>query len=141
MNALWPDLMLFGEWCVAVHSVTYQSLPDWFLAFDVFDRSAERFWSTRRRDELLDHLGLHSVPHLGRGHFGIDDLVDLMTTSHVGSHPMEGLYVREESGNWLMRRAKLVRAEFVRAIDTHWSRMPMRRNDLAHPEQGANPWR
>lgn len=132
VDALWPDLILFGEWCAAVHSVHYDALPDWFLGFDVFDRSVGRFWSTRRRDELLEHLGLHRVPRLGRGRFAVDGLVDLMTTSRVGSSPMEGIYVRTESELWLKGRAKLVRAEFVQAIDTHWSRGPLHRNLLAH---------
>jgi len=130
-DALWPDLMLFGEWCAVVHSVTYDALPDWFLGFDVFDRSAGRFWSTRRRDQLLDRLGLHRVPHLGRGRFGVEDLEALMTTSRVGSSPMEGVYIRVESEEWLEQRAKLVRAQFVQAIDTHWSRGPMHRNRLS----------
>ena len=29
--ALGPHLVLFGEWCHAVHSVRYARLPDWFL--------------------------------------------------------------------------------------------------------------
>ena len=35
IDALTPDLVLFGEWCYAVHSIRYTRLPDWFLAFDV----------------------------------------------------------------------------------------------------------
>jgi len=136
VSALWPDLMLFGEWCVAVHSVPYDALPDWFLGFDVLDRQAGRFWSTRRRDALLASLGLPAVPHLGRGRFTVDELVGLLTRSRVGSSPMEGVYVRQESGAWLTRRAKLVRGAFVQAIDTHWRRAPLRRNHLALPARG-----
>ena len=134
VDALWPNLMLFGEWCAIVHSVSYNALPDWFLGFDLFDRSVGRFWSTRRSDELLNPLGIRRVPCLGSGRFTIDDLVDLMTTSHVGDHPMEGVYVRAESENWLEVRAKLVRPEFVQAIGEHWSRGPLRRNELARQE-------
>ncbi len=131
IDALWPDLILYGEWCYAVHSVRYDALPDWFLGFDVFDQTARRFWSAPRRDALLAELGLHSVPSLGSGRFSIDDMVQRMSASHVGSAPMEGVYVRRESSDWLESRAKLVRAEFVQAIDTHWSRGPLERNRLA----------
>jgi len=130
VDALWPDLILFGEWCAAVHSVEYDALPDWFLGFDVFDRAQGRFWSTLRRDELLDKLGVKAVPELDRGHFSLDEVVTQMTTSRVGSAPMEGIYLRVDSEDWLERRAKLVRAEFVQAIDTHWSRAPRRRNRI-----------
>jgi hypothetical protein len=30
--------ILFGEWCRAQHSVFYSRLPDYFLAFDIWDR-------------------------------------------------------------------------------------------------------
>src|SRR5574343_518701 len=47
-DALGDRLILFGEWCAAQHSLDYETLPDWFLAFDVYDRDEQRFWSTRR---------------------------------------------------------------------------------------------
>ena len=131
IDALWPDLILFGEWCTTVHSVEYDNLPDWFLGFDVFDRAKGRFWSTQRRNELLAQLGLRCVPTLGRGHFDLEGLVALLDTSSVGSTLMEGIYLRAESNDWLNQRAKLVRAEFVQAIDSHWSRAPLRRNHLS----------
>lgn len=130
LEALWPNLVLFGEWCVAVHSVKYDALPDWFLGFDVFDRAAGRYWSTVRRDKLLRQLRLHGVPLLTRGHFKVAELMAQMAISRVGADPMEGVYVRAESEQWLRSRAKLVRAEFVQAINSHWSRGPMRRNRL-----------
>lgn len=30
-SALTPNLILFGEWCAARHSLDYAALPDWFL--------------------------------------------------------------------------------------------------------------
>ncbi|WP_257945770.1 RNA ligase family protein, partial [Pseudomonas plecoglossicida] len=53
---------LFGEWCAARHSLDYGTLPDWFLLFDVYDRSTGRFWSTVRRDALAAEAGLATVP-------------------------------------------------------------------------------
>src|ERR1700675_4764579 len=46
-DGLGDQYMLFGEWCYARHSIRYIRLPDWFLAFDVYDRSARRFFSTK----------------------------------------------------------------------------------------------
>ena len=57
-DALGPDLVLFGEWCYATHSVRYTGLPDWLLAFDVYDRSREAFWSVIRRDQLAKQLDI-----------------------------------------------------------------------------------
>ena len=138
VEALGPDLILFGEWCHAVHSVTYDRLPDWFLGFDIYDRSVERFWDTSRRDEFLVALRLHPVPRIARGRFSIDGIGALLSNkSHVGEEPVEGVVIRSESDGFTIARAKLVRAEFTQAIDEHWSRKPLRRNELV---RGATPW-
>ncbi len=130
LDALWPNLMLFGEWCAAVHSVPYDGLPDWFLAFDVYDQEAGCFWATERRDQLVEASGLSSVPLLACAQVTKEDLVKMLGRSRVGAETMEGLVVRREVDGWTSDRAKLVRAEFVQAIDTHWSRGPIRRNHL-----------
>jgi hypothetical protein len=130
-EALDKDLVLFGEWCFAVHSVRYSALPDWFVGFDVYDRRVRRFWPAARRNELLRAIGLLSVPELGRGHFHIRDLTLLLSqdSSRFGG-PIEGLYLRQEEDGWLDHRAKLVRAEFVQSIGEHWSNRPVERNHL-----------
>lgn len=130
VDALWPDRMLFGEWCHAVHSVRYDALPDWFLGFDVYDRTAGRFWDTDRRDALLADLDLRPVPRLARGRFALPALRDLLGPSRVGSGPMEGLVARSEHDGWTLARAKLVRAEFTQAIDAHWSQGRLVKNAL-----------
>lgn len=141
VDALWPDRLLFGEWCRAVHSVPYDALPDWFLGFDVYDRSAGRFLDTRQRDALLQRAGLHPVPSLGRGRFDLHALLSLLGRSRLGQAPMEGLVVRSEQDGWLTARAKLVRAEFIQAIDTHWSRGAIVQNRLIGSLAGGTaPW-
>ena len=71
-TVLRPELMLFGEWCAARHSLSYDTLPDWFLLFDVYDGCSGRFWSTSRRNALVPHRRLHDVvsaPGLTPAHF------------------------------------------------------------------------
>jgi ATP-dependent RNA circularization protein (DNA/RNA ligase family) len=127
-----PDRILFGEWCFAVHSVRYDRLPDWFLAFDVFDCLAGRFWSTARRDRLLEASGICRVPLLSAGHTSLATLQEILQSevSRVGSHGLEGLYVRRDTAEWLEGRAKLVRSEFLLAIDEHWSSRSLERNKI-----------
>lgn len=136
VEALGQRLMLFGEWCFAVHSVRYDALPDWFLAFDVYDREAGRFWSAERRDALVHELGLARVPELARGRFTLAEVQQLLGPSRLAPGLMEGLYLRRDRGGFLDARAKLVRSEFVQAIEEHWSSRPMERNALA-PAAGA----
>lgn len=136
VEALGQRLMLFGEWCFAVHSVRYDALPDWFLAFDVYDREAGRFWSAARRDALLDELGLSRVPELARGRFSLAEVQKLLGPSRLTHGLMEGLYLRRDEGGFLQARTKLVRPEFVQAIEEHWSSRPLERNVLVPGSRG-----
>lgn len=129
-EALFPSLMLFGEWCYAVHSVHYTRLPDWFLVFDVYDRERGEFWDTQRRDDLATKLELSLAPRLGAGRFDLTQLEELLARSRLTEGPAEGLYLRREEGGRLIARAKLVRSEFVQFIDEHWSKQPVRPNVL-----------
>lgn len=130
-DALFPDLILFGEWCWAVHSIRYTRLPDWLLAFDVYDRGEKRFWSATRRDELVRSLGVALVPRVAEGRFSVAELKSMLGESRISDGPAEGLYLRRDEGDFLSARAKLVRPEFVQAIGDHWSRRSLEKNQLA----------
>lgn len=116
------DLILFGEWCAAKHSLDYQSLPDWFVVFDVYDRRAQHFWNSARRNALAEALGLSVVPCVYDGRTSLSDLKrNLATfTSRYRDGPPEGLVVRQESASWCEARAKLVSAKFTQSINEHW---------------------
>lgn len=130
-DALSPDLILYGEWCYAVHSVRYSRLPDWFLAFDVFDKATHEFWCADRRNALCRSLDVEVVPELGRGRFLLEELKNMLSNSTLTDGPAEGLYVRREEGGLMVERGKIVRAEFVQAIEEHWSRRGIEVNGLA----------
>ncbi|NUB04526.1 DNA ligase [Azospirillum melinis] len=119
-----PNLILFGEWCAARHSVGYDRLPDWFLLFDVYDLKETKFWSTTRRNVLAAQVGLSTVPTLLKGTTDLSKLAHLLTVGsscyRIGS--MEGLIIRRETAKWCDSRAKLVRDDFIQTIDEHWSR-------------------
>lgn len=133
---LTPNLILFGEWCAARHSLDYAALPDWFLLFDVYDRAEGRFWSSTRRNDLAQAAGLVTVPQLLQGKTTSAALKQLATTkpSHYRLGPLEGVVIRRDSTDWCEARAKLVRSDFTQAIDTHWRRRALvwnRIDDLA----------
>jgi ATP-dependent RNA circularization protein (DNA/RNA ligase family) len=135
MDALFEHLseryILFGEWCYACHSVFYDSLPDWFLAFDVYDQESGRFLSVIRRNRLLEKMSLARVPSLARGRFSFAALKNLLSRSAFSENAAEGIYLRLDQGDWLGGRAKLVRPAFIQTIEEHWSRSVLRTNRLS----------
>ena len=128
-----PDLMLFGEWCAACHSLDYSSMPDWFMLFDVYDRKAGKFWSTQRRNALASCINLATVPELRRDMLSLAELKKLLTTqlSRYRSGPVEGIVIRRESAHWCEARAKLVRSDFTQEIGLHWRKRGIEWNRLA----------
>ena len=127
---LTPNLIIFGEWCAARHSLDYAALPDWFLLFDVYDREAGRFWSAARRNALASSAGLVTEPPVLHGKTTVPALKQLVTTkqSHYREGSLEGVVIRNESTEWCDARAKLVRPDFTQAIDTHWRKRTLEWN-------------
>lgn len=130
LAVLKPNLILFGEWCAARHSLDYAALPDWLLLFDVYDRSTGRFWSSARRNALASCVGLAVVRQVLQGKTTLTALKQLVTArpSHYRQGPMEGVVIRRESSEWCEARAKLVRPDFAQAIDTHWRKRALEWN-------------
>lgn len=132
-KVLTPDLILFGEWCSARHSITYDKLPDWFLLFDVYDKSACTFWSVTRRNALGHAAGLKVVPTLFTGTASIESLTALIegAKSLFGPSAREGVVVRRDVGDWNEARAKLVSSEFTQSITAHWRNRHLQWNRLS----------
>ncbi|MFT4101681.1 MAG: RNA ligase family protein [Burkholderiaceae bacterium] len=131
-DLLTPDIIAFGEWCAARHSLDYPSLPDWFLLFDVYDRRAGYFWSSPRRNALAASAGLATVPLLAHGKYTVASLTQLMAaaTSRYRFGPLEGVIIRRESEQRCQARAKLVRTDFTQAIETHWRKRAIEWNRI-----------
>ena len=93
-DALGDRLIIFGEWCYARHSLPYTLLPDFFLAFDVYDRQDERFMNSARRDEIVAELELSVVPKIATGIFRLNEIPRFLGQSSLYDGPMEGVYLR-----------------------------------------------
>lgn len=124
-DLLVEDRVLFGEWCYATHSLAYDKLPDWFLAFDIYERRSGKFLSRKIRHEYLKNMDICEVPYLGEEQVDQRKLLKILETrkSELHSGLMEGIYLRLESEEgYLMHRSKVVRPGFVQNINRHWSR-------------------
>ena len=132
-DALGDQLILFGEWCAAQHSLDYETLPDWYLAFDVYDRATGRFWSTRRRHELAQKLQVREVPRVSMGQTSVKELTEWVNShrSHYREGSLEGVVVRHEDDDWLLNRGKLVRPDFVQSIEEHWRSRALQWNRIS----------
>jgi atypical dual specificity phosphatase len=115
--------ILYGEWLAATHSIPYTHLPDYFVAFDIYDR-ATRGWADRQTVEsLLKDTDIHLVPCIYEGSMPDDDelkkMVQMKSLFYDG--PVEGIYVKIESRGKVLSRGKVVRNDFIAGND-HWTK-------------------
>jgi hypothetical protein len=155
--------IMYGEWLYALHTVFYDSLPHYFLEFDILDTQEDAFLSTERRREMLDGLPIRSVPVLWSGpvarviephHFVTrtsfksprwrESFFDVAEMTHAdvprvdSSDQMEGIYIKVEDAHHITERYKIVRSSFQTAIEesaSHWSIRPIIPNQL---QEGVN---
>lgn len=132
ISILGDNLILFGEWCAAQHSIRYDKLPDWFLIFDVYDQTKKQFWSTTKRNELATLLDLQVIKEIFRGTttpLALKTQI-INTPSSYYDGKMEGIVIRKESGDKLDAKAKIVQPNFIQGINDHWRKNAIQWNKL-----------
>lgn len=130
--------ILYGEWCYAKHSIHYTNLPNYFLAFDIFDKYENKFYSRERFHKVMSQTSIPTVPVIEEVEFKSkselkDKLLNYLdTNSKFRDGFVEGVYIRKDNGDYLDRRCKLVRPDFIQGIDTHWSKMELVKNTITY---------
>jgi hypothetical protein len=114
---------------VGAHSVRIAALPDWLLLFHGYDQRTQTFSQFDEGDLLAEALQMALVARLATGRFDMAQLARLLEPSRVADTPMEGLMLRHTERP--EERAKLVRPEFLQAIDEHSRSQPIELNRLA----------
>ena len=130
--------ILYGEWCYAKHSIEYTHLPGYFLAFDIFDKFENKFYSRSKFQQVIGETGIPMVPIIDTVMF--ENKVELKdrlmkyldTKSKFRDGFVEGVYIRIDDGEWLKDRCKLVRPDFIQGIVTHWSKMELIKNTVRY---------
>lgn len=123
--------VLYGELMIAKHTVFYDKLPDYFLAFAWADRKTDEYKHRMEMEELCAKIGLSCTPFISQGPHAKDELFDLIPNpSAFGSEPAEGIVVWNHKNGL---RGKVVREEFVKDMedDGHWIHKQVTKNLLA----------
>ena len=124
--------ILYGEWLYATHSVYYNKLPDYFIAYDLYDRVDNVFYSRKRLLKTLANTSIIVSPlvfegvvdstdallALVHGPSQFIDVSAMVSAAELASESMmkgkrEGIVVRICEKGRLISRAKLVRNDFI----------------------------
>lgn len=117
--------ILYGEWLYATHSVYYNKLPGWFIAYDLFDRETNSFLSRPDFDVVMSTVSIPRAPTLFVGKVsGMDELLGLISgPSQFNDDRREGIVIRvcDSTGKKMLGRSKIVRSDFI-AGNERWNR-------------------
>lgn len=123
-SQLSENMVLFGEWMFAKHSIHYTKLPDYFFLLDIWER--EKFLEIEERDKTAKKLGLCAPPVVYKGVLNLEKIPSLIQKSHYSDELMEGVVVRNAE-----IRGKYIRKGFIRG-DKHWSKYKFEKNLLVN---------
>jgi len=118
--------IVYGEWMRACHNIFYDLLPDFFIAFDVWNGSD--FLAYDEKSRFLQKIGFTQVPLLYRGTLGVQDIFNFVTKSKYSTDELaEGVVIKNYEKSLM---GKYVRRDFMDAMDEHWLKKPLLENKL-----------
>lgn len=141
LDLLEPETeILYGEWLYMKHSIHYTNLPDYFLAFDLYNKKTRKFASRDEMERRLSNTSIAIVPLIAKKKFSsIDEIKALAvkTKSSFYDGIIEGVYVRICDSDSTTDRAKIVRSDFISGAQggdganiRHWTKMALVTNTL-----------
>ena len=134
-DVLFDRYIVFGEWCYAKHEIYYNKLPDWFIAFDIYDKNDCKFLPVIKRNRLIEKAGIVRINQVYNGFISRESLDELIGKSSYGEEQREGLYLRIDNSDRLLHRAKYVRNTFSQSLNTHWSKKTLIHNQLCRESE------
>jgi atypical dual specificity phosphatase len=124
------DHILFGEWLYAKHSISYDNLPDYFLAFDLFNKTEKIFYNRNILEEKLQNTNICMVRVMYEGKINKNNLLKMIEEkSDYTNSRVEGIYLKVFYGDYVKYRCKLVRNDFL-VGNEHWSKKIIEKNKI-----------
>lgn len=124
------NTILFGEWLYMKHSIFYDKLPDYFLAFDLYNKKDNVFYNRKILEDKIKDTTIKSVDVIFNGKVNKNKLLELIQTkSKYTNSRVEGIYLKIFEGNFVSSRCKLVREDFI-VGNEHWTKRKAEKNQL-----------
>lgn len=119
---------VYGEWLYARHSINYDRLPSWFVAFDVYDYNERKYISPLRYRPALLEAGFEVVPPMEFSQITEKSLKSMRDgkTAFSENEDKEGIYLKACDGEFIIERLKMVRPGFIQG--EHWNKKELVKN-------------
>lgn len=111
---------VYGEWMIQQHGMAYDSLPDWFVAFDVYDWEKDKYIDPYKANTILEACGFNTIPLSFYASPKIQKPVTYEFLEEVANcsswfakdAKKEGVVVKVSDGEFITTKFKMVRQGF-----------------------------
>ncbi len=129
-DALQSQVTIYGEWMWAAHSIKYDRLPDWFLAYDIWSVEDGKFVCPATMEKLLDKTGIKYIKPRKVVFADVQAVIDWSEMpSEYRSGVREGIVLKTAANGFCGDVYKVVNRFFVRRDD--FNDVPIEKNQLA----------
>lgn len=127
------DMVIYGEWLYAVHSIEYDNLDDYLMVFAILDGNKWLSWN-----DIVDWCGMLDLKHVPvvKNRIKFKNLEDFTnTTTQLAQKVIrsghEGVVIRNSGSftNFVTNTAKYVRKGHVQS-DKHWKFQKIKVNKI-----------
>lgn len=133
-TAIIEGFVVYGEFLKWKHSIFYDRLPSWIVAFDVLDLKNGFFLDREEKEEFLECYHISVAPLIYRGKIRKEELTSFLDRRSRFStkSKIEGIVVKNYRKQIM---GKIVSYEFLTGMGKHWTekRREMNRLDLSLP--------
>lgn len=123
---------IYGEWLYARHTISYDRLPDYFVAFDVYRPEDACFLAPKIYRTALEEVGISVVPLVAQSNNGFSpsELIEFRNqpSPFSSTETREGIYLKVDDGQRIINRFKMVRPNFI--TDNDWNDKELIKNKL-----------
>ena len=102
----------------AKHSIEYNKLPDWFIAYDIWSVNDEKFLSPIMVDQILSQTSIKYIKPIETTINSVQDIISLSEMeSSYRDGIVEGIVIKTSNGDFLNQSWKVVNNKFERRED------------------------
>lgn len=119
IEKMWQSpITIYGDWMFAQHSIYYDNLPDWFIAYDIWSVEDGRFLSSDIVEKILSKTNISYIKPSQIVFNSISEVVKLSEMESIyRDGPVEGIVLKTSNGEFLDKTWKIVNKYFERRND------------------------
>ncbi len=112
------NITIYGEWLIAQHSISYDRLPDWFLAYDIYSVEDAKYLAPNIVENLLSKTSIKYIKSHKVTFNNINEIVEWSEKpSEYRNGIREGIVIKLSDDKFVTKTFKVVNRFFTRRED------------------------